>query len=353
MQTIAWPTIDLTLTEAWPWLAGAVALLLAFLAGRIGRRGGGLDGALEERLQAQERALTQALSQAFDRVAERTSAGERRSAAESAALRERLAGLARQQDGVGQLLGALQGVLDNKQARGAFGETQLERLVADLLPASAYRMQTPVGPYRADCLIDMPSPPGPVAVDAKFPLEGYQAWRAAAGDPKAAAVAQRRFQRDVAAHVNAIASKYIRVGETADFALMFLPSEAVFAAVHSDCRGVVEAAQRARVFMVSPGTLWPLLNTLAAVLRDVHFAGNAAALQAQARQLSDDAVALADLAAKAQRDWSRLGEDLQAVMRRADALALAGKAFAGGEPGAGAGRTGDASAGPRRATPKD
>ena len=297
----------------------------------MGRGGSGLDAELEQRLQAQERALSEALSHALERVGERAAAGERRSAADAAALRERLAGLARQQEGVGQALGALQGVLDNKQARGAFGETQLHRLVADLLPSSAYRMQAAVGPYRADCLIDLPHPPGPVAVDAKFPLEGFQAWRTAQGDSKAAATAQRRFQRDVAAHVEAIAGKYIRAGETADFALMFLPSEAVFAAVHSDCRAVVETAHRARVFPVSPGTLWPLLNTLSAVLRDVEFADNAAALQAQARQLADDALALSDLAAKTQRDWRRLGEDLQALTRRADALALAGKAFAGGE----------------------
>lgn len=329
------------LSGIWPWLAGAAALFVAFLLGRSGRGGTGLDAALEQRLQAQERAFADALSQALDRMGERAAAGERRSAADAAALRERLAGLARQQEGVGQALGVLQGVLDNKQARGAFGEMQLERLVADLLPASAYRMQAPVGSYRADCLIRMPHPPGPVAVDAKFPLEGFQAWRAALGEPKAAAAAQRRFQRDVAAHVDAIASKYIRAGETADFALMFLPSEAVFAAVHSDCRGVVEAAHRARVFPVSPGTLWPLLNTLAAVLRDVRFADNAAALQAQARQLAGDAVALADLAAKAQRDWSRLGDDLQALTRKADALALAGRAFAGdGGPEAASGTAG-------------
>ncbi|MCA8929048.1 MAG: DNA recombination protein RmuC [Alphaproteobacteria bacterium] len=318
------------LAEAWPWLAGLAALVLGFWLGRSGRRDGRLEAALEQRLQAQERALGETLARSLDRVSARAAEGERRGAADAAALRTQLSGLTRQQEGVGQALGALQRVLDSKQARGAFGEVQLERLVSDLLPASAFRMQAALGPYRADCLIRLPFPPGPVAVDAKFPLEGYQAWQAAQGDAKAAAVAQRRFRRDVAAHVEAIASKYIRAGETADFALMFVPSEAVFAAVHSECRPVVEAAERARVFLVSPGTLWPLLNTLAAVLRDVRFAANTAAMQAQATQLAADAATLADLAAKAQRDWSRLGQDVQALMRRADALALAGKAFAEG-----------------------
>ena len=304
------------------------AVLIAFLIGRAMRSGSRLDGALEQRLQAQERALADVLGQAVDRASQRAAEGERRGAADAAALRERLAHLARQQEGVGQTLGALQGVLSNKQARGAFGEAQLERLVRDLLPVSGYRFQAPLGRFRVDCLIDLPWPPGPVAVGAKFPLEGFQAWQAAGGDGRAQAVALRRFQRDVANHVDAIAAKYIVGGETADFALMFLPSEAVFAALHSECRGVVETSQRARVFPVSPSTLWPLLNTVAGVLRDVRFAENSAGLQAAARQLADDSAGLAALAVKAERDWSRLGQDLQAVVRAADALALTGRAFA-------------------------
>ena len=305
-----------------------LAVLLAFLLGRWRRGSARMDAALEARLQAQDRALAEILGNAVDRIA----AGERRSAADSAALRERLSGLMRQQDSLGQTLGALQGVLNNKQARGAFGEAQLSRLVADLLPADSFVLQAPLGQGRVDCLIFLPWPPGPVPVDAKFPLESYQAWQAAGSDAKAAAAALKRLQRDMATHVEAIASKYIRAGETADFALMFLPSEAVFAALHGHCRGIVEMAQRRRVFAVSPSTMWPLLNTLAAVLRDARFAEKGAALQAAARQLADDSLSLADLATKAQRDWSRLGDDLQALVRRADALALSGRVFAEGAP---------------------
>jgi DNA recombination protein RmuC len=331
MQTIALPYFDIPLADALPWGGAILAALLAFLLGRMRSNRTRLDATLELRLQAQERLLAGALSDAIERLGERSAAGERRGAADAAALRERLLNLGRQQDGLGQTLNALRGVLDNKQARGAFGEAQLERLVADLLPASNYSLQATLGLYRVDCLIALPWPPGPVPIDAKFPLEGFQAWRSAAGDSKMAASALKRFQRDVATHVDAIASKYIHAGETADFALMFLPSEAIFAALHSDCRNIVEMAQRRRVFAVSPSTLWPLLNTLSGVLRDVRFAENAAAMQAAARDLANDSRSLADLTAKAQRDWSRLGDDLQALITKADALALAGQAFAGGE----------------------
>jgi DNA recombination protein RmuC len=314
------------LSQHWPWLVGGAAVFVSYIVGK-GSRGRNLDVALEQRLAAQERALGELLSSAMQRNVE----GERRTAATTAAIGERLSSLGRQQEGISRSLSALQGVLDSKQARGAFGEAQLERLVADLLPSSAYRFQAPLGKYRTDCLITLPWPPGPVAIDAKFPLEGYQAWQACDRDAKAAALALKRFQRDVALHVSAIQSKYICPGETADFALMFLPSEAVFAALHADCRPLVEVAHRARVFPVSPSTLWPLLNTLSAALRDVHFAKNTGALQAKADALAEESAALADQARRVERDWSRLAADLQALIGAADALASSGRAFGGRE----------------------
>ncbi len=310
----------------WPWLVGAGALLLAFLLGRLGRGqgSGDLDPVLAERLAAHEQTLAQLAAD----VSNRAEASERRTVAESAALGERLTSLGRQQQGLGRALHALQGVLDNKQARGAFGEAQLERLVADLLPSASYRLQAPLGRNRVDCLIALPWPPGPVPVDAKFPLEAYQAWQQADGEREAARAA-RQFQRDVAAHVEAIRSKYLVPQRTADFALMFLPSEAVFSALHVHCRPAIEAAHRARVFPVSPSTLWPLLNTLAAVLRDVRFAEETDLMQGAAARLAEQSAAVADLARKTERDWSRLAGDLQSLIAAADALAASGRAFGG------------------------
>jgi DNA recombination protein RmuC len=330
IYTITLPYFEISVEEALAWGGAVLAVLLAYWLGQWRRRRGTAGAALELRLQAQERALAELVSGATDRLGERVLAGERRSAADAVVLRESLSRFAQQQDGLRRTLTGLEAILSNKQARGAFGEAQLARLVSDLMPSGSFKLQAALGPYRVDCLVMMGWPPGPVSIDAKFPLEGYQTWQAASTDPKAAVPALKRFQRDVAAHVEAIAAKYIRAGETADFALMFLPSEAVFSALHNECRSLVEIAARRRVFVVSPSTLWPLLNTLAGVLRDVQFAENGAALQAAARQLADDSVALADLAIKAQRDWRRLGEDLQSLAQRADTLALAGRAFANG-----------------------
>lgn len=286
--------------ERWPWFAGAAGLLLAYMLGRMGRADRNGDPAAGQQL---------------------------------AALGERLTSMGRQQETLGRTLHALEGVLGNKQARGAFGEVQLERLVADLLPAASYRLQAPIGRNRVDCLIALPWPPGPVPVDAKFPLEAFRTWQNADSDAGAAR-ALRQFGRDFASHVEAIRSKYLVPGTTADFALLFLPSEAVFATLHTHCREAVEKAHRARVFPVSPSTLWPLLNTLAAVMRDVTFAEGSLQMQAAAEQLAADSAALADLARRTERDWSRLAADLQALIAAADTLAASGRQF-GRKPGSG------------------
>lgn len=316
MQTIALPDLETLSTGIWPWALAGLGLAVVFLLGRWSRPRHLENGPLEQRLQSQERSVADTLA-GFDQ----------RAAAESAALRERLTGLARQQETVAQTLGALQGVLANKQARGAFGETQLQRLIADLLPAGAFRMQAPLGTYRVDCLIRMPFPPGPVPIDAKFPLEGFQAWVQADGNARQAEAALKQFRRDVSAHVDAIAGKYIIPGQTADFALMFVPSEAVFAAIHSECRGVVEAAHRRRVFPVSPSTLWPVLNTLAAVLQQVRFQDDIASLTAGADRLARDSQQLGDAARRVERDWQKLSGDLKALIAVADTLSHSGRAF--------------------------
>lgn len=300
--TIELPLDPVWYWEHWPWFAGTAALLLAFLLGRTSKS---------------------------QRAAANGAEGET-----ITVLGERLTSLGRQQESLGRSLSSLEGMLGNKQARGAFGEVQLERLVADLLPGAAYQLQAPLGRYRVDCLIRLPYPPGPVPVDAKFPLEAYQAWLHAESDA-AANKAVRQLQRDFAGHVDAIRTKYIAPGKTADFALMFLPSEAVFAALHTHCREAIEAAHRSKVFPVSPSTLWPLLNTLAGVLREVEFSAETQKFQAMASDLAGQSAALAELARRTERDWSRLAADMQGLIASADALAARGRAFAAEPDGRG------------------
>lgn len=188
-----------------------------------------------------------------------------------------------------QMVG-LQDILSNKQARGAFGEIQLNDLVSAILPPNAYQTQATLSTgKRADCLLLLPLPPGPIAIDAKFPLESYEALQASEDDISRAQ-AERAFSADVSKHVKDIAEKYIIPGETAESAIMFLPSEAIYAELHANpkLRGVIEESFRRRVWIVSPTTLMATLNTVRAVLKDARMKEQAGVIQAEVMKLMED-----------------------------------------------------------------
>jgi len=161
---------------------------------------------------------------------------------------------------------SLQQLLGSKSSRGALGERQLEDIVRNMLPESAYAFQYTFQSVnvRADCVLKLPEPTGLIAVDSKFPLENYE--RMVSEGPERVSLAM--FKADVRRHVDAIAEKYIVPGETGEGAVMFIPAEAVFAEIHGNHRDLFEYAVHKRVWMVSPTTLAAVLNTARAVLKD-------------------------------------------------------------------------------------
>lgn len=163
---------------------------------------------------------------------------------------------------------SLQHVLSDKQARGAFGEVQLSGLIRNVLPEANFHLQHTLSNHkRVDCLLMLPEPTGNVAIDAKFPLESYRAL-ANCSDETQRRQAEQQFKQDLRYHIQAIAEKYIIPGETADGAMMFIPAEAIFAEIHAHHCDLVEMAQRARVWLVSPTTMMAILTTARAVLKD-------------------------------------------------------------------------------------
>ena len=173
-------------------------------------------------------------------------------------------------DGLTTNVVGLQELLGDRQARGAFGEVQLEALVRNALPPDAYEFQAtlPNG-TRVDCLLCLPEPTGRVAVDSKFPLENFRRMvDPATGDFERRA-ARSAFRADLRRHADAIADKYIVPDVTSDGAVMFVPAEAVFAEIHAAHPEFVAHAQARRVWVVSPTTLMAVLNTARAVLKDV------------------------------------------------------------------------------------
>lgn len=233
--------------------------------------------AMMEKLAATTQALNarieERLEQISGRVSERLEEGFRKTNETFVNVMTRLATIDEAQKKIESLTGSvvgLQELLGDKRARGAFGEVQLEALVRNALPASAFEMQATLGNgTRADCVLTLPPPTGKVAIDSKFPLENYHRMFDPEANDVDRALAQKQFRQDVKRHVDAIGGKYIIAGETSDGAMMFVPAEAVFAEIHAHHAETVEYALAKRVWIVSPTTLMAVLNTARAVLKDV------------------------------------------------------------------------------------
>ncbi len=227
-------------------------------------------GDTTEKLNAK---IDQRLGEISGKVNERLDEGFKKTNETFVNVMQRLATIDEAQKKIETLTGSvvsLQELLGNKQSRGAFGEVQLEALVRNMLPPSAFELQyTLSNGTRADCVLKLPDPTGLVCVDSKFPLENYHRMLAPGVNDVERALGQRQFRADVKKHVDDIAKKYILPNETSDGAVMFVPAEAVFAEIHAYHSEVVDHANSRRVWIVSPTTLMAVLNTARAVLKDV------------------------------------------------------------------------------------
>jgi DNA recombination protein RmuC len=215
--------------------------------------------------------------------------------------------------GLSEQMVGLQDILSNKQARGAFGEIQLNDLVKSILPPSAYAFQVTLSnAKRADCVLDLPNPPGPIVIDSKFPLEAYHQLRNAKeeADQK---LALRALGAAILKHIQDIKEKYIIPGETAESALMFLPSEAIYAELHASLPEVVEKSYRSKVWIVSPTTLMATLNTVRAVLKDVHMREQASVIQTEVHTMLEDVQRLDDRVGKLQTHMRQADKDLNDI----------------------------------------
>ena len=217
--------------------------------------------------------IDQRLEQIAGKVNERLDEGFKKTNDTFVNVMQRLATIDEAQKKIETLTGSvvsLQELLGDKKSRGAFGEVQLEALVRNILPPSAFETQfTLSNGARVDCVLKLPDPTGLVCVDSKFPLENYHRMLAPGVNDMERALAQRQFRADVKKHVDDIAKKYILPNETSDGAVMFVPAEAVFAEIHAYHSEVVDHANARRVWIVSPTTLMAVLNTARAVLKDV------------------------------------------------------------------------------------
>ena len=199
-------------------------------------------------------------------------------------------------------------LMGNKQARGTFGERQLEDLVADIMPPETYAFQCVLDTgVRPDCVIRLPYPPGDMIIDSKFPLESYNRMLLDAND----GMARKQFELDVRKHIDAIGEKYIIPGTTAESAMMFIASESIFETLHREFPGAVEYAARKKVFIVSPSTLWATLNTIRAVLSDIKIKRVAAKIRKELDALLTDLGRLNDRATNVEKHFRMTQTDIE------------------------------------------
>ncbi|MFZ8944908.1 MAG: DNA recombination protein RmuC [Paracoccaceae bacterium] len=312
-------------------LVEPLALQLNVLGQRVQDLGAGqerLTGGLHHVSDAQTKSqngmmqlLEQRLAQVQQQMTENLQGSSRRTAHSLGELQQRLMAIDKAQDNITKLSGdvlSLQDILSNKQTRGAFGEIQLNDIVTKALPSDSYTLQATLSNgRRADCLIHLPNPPGPIAIDSKFPLEAYEALRAAQND-RDIAEAAKLMRQAVKKHIRDISEKYIIEGETADGALMFLPSEAVYAELHANFSDLVREGFSARVWIVSPTTCMATLNTMRAILKDARMREQAGAIRKELGLLYQDVDRLGTRVENLDRHFSQAAKDISEIKISAD-----------------------------------
>ncbi|QRM54042.1 DNA recombination protein RmuC [Sinorhizobium sp. BG8] len=289
---------------------------VAAMAEVFGARQAETNQAINQRLDG----LTQRLGQSISEQTRATHDNLRK-------LQERLAVIDSAQTNIQSLakdVVGLQAILSNKQTRGAFGQARMETIVADGLPQGAYGFQQQLSTgVRPDCTIRMPNGQPPLVIDAKFPLEAWNAI-AAAGSPEAAKAAATQFRRDMEVHIRDIAEKYLIAGETQDTAFLFVPSESIFAAIHESFEMVVQRAHRARIVIVSPSLLLLSIQVLQALFRDQRMREQAHVIQAEVVRLMDDLTRLDDRVRKLHGHFTAAQKDVDQILTSTEKLARRG-----------------------------
>ena len=220
---------------------------------------------------------------------------------------------------------SLQDILANKQQRGAFGQLRMETIIQDALPRDAYTFQATLSNgRRPDCLIHLPGSSAGIVVDAKFPLEAFEALRIA-HDETLRKEAMRRVRVDIGKHIDDIAAKYALPGETQDTMLMFVPSESFYADLHEHFPDLLEKAHRARIVIVSPNMLMLAVQTMQSIMKDVRMREQAGLIQREVGVLMIDVSRLKERVLDFQKHFGLLGGDVEKILTSTDKIAVRGR----------------------------
>jgi DNA recombination protein RmuC len=300
----------------------------------ISRQNARLHGSLRgvaDVLSSRQADLARLVAERLDIVGTRVGAGLEASGKTAgehlAKLNERLAVIDAAQARVAALtqeVAGLRDILANKQARGAFGQGRLEAIIKDGLPAAAFEFQyTLSNGTRPDCVIRLPGDPKLMVIDAKFPLEAFTALREASNED-ARKQAAARVRSDVLKHIRDIAERYFLPGETQDIAILFLPSESLYADLHEHFDDIVQKAHKSRIIIVSPSLLMMAIQVMQAIVRDARVREEAHVIQAEVRHLAEEVTRLQARAEKLDAHFKIAQEDVDQILTSAGKIARRG-----------------------------
>jgi len=276
--------------------------------------------------------IARAVNERLDRMTHRVGSDLNETARKTndsiAKLHERLAVIDTAQKNLTDLstnMVSLQEILSNKQARGAFGQMRMEAIIMDGLPKGAYSFQATLSNgKRPDCLLHMPNTRAGVVIDAKFPLEGFEAFRTARRDEERKEAA-RRVRVDVARHVEAMAERYFLPGETQDTAILFVPSESVYADLAEHFDDLVQKAHRSRIVITSPNMLMLAVQTMQAILKDVKMREQAHLIQREVVHLMEDTGRLRERVLDLQRHFGQANADIEKIITSSERINSRGR----------------------------
>ncbi len=300
-----------------------LARIQADTAGRVHMMGenlGGRQAELSRMVAERLDAVTHRIGQSMEMTTRHTVESLRH-------LHERLAVIDNAQKNLTDLssqVTSLREVLANKQARGAFGQGRMEAIVRDGLPKGSFEFQfTLSNRTRPDCAVFLPGDERPIVIDAKFPLEAVTALRQAATEDERKQAAQR-LRQDVLRHVGDIAERYLIPGETQEIALMFVPSESVYAELYDGFDDVIQKAYRAQVVLVSPSLLMLAIQVMQQICKDARMRDAVQEIRTEVGHLIGDVDRLRERVLKLQQHFGQATDDVAQILISADKITKRG-----------------------------
>lgn len=206
----------------------------------------------------------------------------------------------------------LQSVLTDKKTRGIFGEVNLNYILTSVFgerKGKIYDIQhTMSNGYIADSILFAPEPLGTICIDSKFPLENYERMTDRSLPVSERETATKMFKIDVKKHIDAISSKYIIPGETADEAIMFLPAEALFAEINAYHPELLKYSFEKKVWITGPTTLMSTLTIIQMILKNIERDKYAQVIHVELTKLSKEFI-------KYRERWDKLSRSIDTVTK--------------------------------------